>query len=189
MNERAKKILLFWFKESTMDQKFSKNDEFDEIIRKRFYSDYEKAITNKYDNWQNKPKECLALIITLDQFSRNLFRNNINAFAMDNKACSLSYRVIRKKFINEFSNEEILFSLLPLIHSEKINDHDEFYKMFDIYFKNSPKYNEARKMNILHTKIIRKFGRYPYRNKVLGRESTEGEIEYLKNNHHKFFNI
>ena len=86
MNERAKIILHFWFSESSMDERFSYNEEFDKKIKEKFFLDYQKAINNKYDEWQNHAKECLALIIMLDQFSRNLFRNNSKAFAMDTKA-------------------------------------------------------------------------------------------------------
>ena len=81
------------------------------------------------------------------------------------------------------------FMILPLIHSENLNDHKMFYKIFNTYFKNHPKYLEAKKMNSLHTDIIKRFNRYPYRNKVLCRKSTKEEIEYLNSTHHKFFNI
>ena len=86
MNERAKAILHFWFKETSMDDKFSNNELFDQKIKDNFYIDYQKAINDEYSAWQNNTKESLALIIMLDQFSRNLFRNNSKAFALDTKA-------------------------------------------------------------------------------------------------------
>ena len=125
----------------------------------------------------------------LDQFSRNLFRNNAKAFAMDTKAKLIANVAIDQNYIKELATEETLFIILPLIHSEDLSDHTHFYKIFDIYFKNHPKFNEAKKFNNIHTEIIKKFGRYPYRNKVLNRESTDEEIEYLNTTHHKFFNI
>ena len=189
MNERAEAILHFWFNESSMDERFSTNEVFDQKIKDIFFEDYKKAINNEYDEWQNHAKECLALIIMLDQFSRNLFRNNSKAFAMDAKARLIVNGAIDRSYIAELSTEEILFIILPLIHSEDLSDHMHFYKLFDTYFKDHPKFQEAKKMNNLHTDIIKKFGRYPYRNKVLGRESTEKEIEYLKSTHHNFFNI
>ena len=79
--------------------------------------------------------------------------------------------------------------ILPLIHSENLNDHIHFYKVFDICFKHHPKFQEAKKMNNIHTDIIKIFGRYPYRNEVLGRKSTKKEIKYLNTTHHKFFKI
>ena len=73
MNERARAILHFWFNESSMDERFSTNEVFDQKIKDSFFEDYEKAINNEYDKWQDNVKECLALIIILDQFSRNLY--------------------------------------------------------------------------------------------------------------------
>ena len=189
MNERAKEILNFWFLESSPKQRFSNNIDFDKKIRNKFFKDYNKAISNEYDNWQEDAKECLALIIILDQFSRNLNRKSPKAFEMDKKAKLISKKAIKNKYIEQLSENEILFMILPLIHSEEIDDHYEFHNIFDIYFKGNKKFEEAKKMNDLHTKIIKKFNRYPYRNKVLNRISSEEEIEYLKNNHHGFFNI
>ena len=189
MNERAKAILHFWFNESSTDQRFSYNAEFDQKIKEKFFLDYQKAINNEYDKWQNHAKECLALIIMLDQFSRNLFRNNNKAFAMDKKARLIANLAIDRAYIAELSNNEILFIILPLIHSENLSDHTHFYKLFNMYFNDYPKFKEAKKMNNIHTDIIKRFGRYPYRNKVLGRESTNEEVKYLNTTHHKFFNI
>ena len=189
MNERAKAILYFWFKQSSHKEKFTKNTVFDQKIRDEFFEDYQKAINNEYDQWQDKADECLALVILLDQFSRNLFRNNPKAFSMDKKARLIANEAINWNYISELSANEILFLILPLIHSEDILDHKNFYKLFDTYFKNHPKFEEAKRMNKIHTDIIKRFGRYPYRNKVLGRESTNEEMEYLNTTHHKFFKI
>ena len=189
MNERAKAILHFWFNETSMDDKFSNNELFDQKIKDNFYIDYQKAINDEYSAWQNNIKECLSLIIILDQFSRNLFRNNPKAFAMDEKARLITYEAINKSYFKELSADEVLFMILPLIHSENLSDHVRFYKVFDICFKNHPKFQQAKKMNKIHTDIIKIFGRYPYRNKVLGRKSTKEEINYLNTAHHNFFKI
>ena len=189
MNERAKAILHFWFNETSMDEKFSNNELFDQKIKDNFYADYQKAINDEYSAWKNNTKECLALIIMLDQFSRNLFRNNPKAFAMDAKARLITYEAINGGYFKELSADEVLFMILPLIHSENLSDHVRFYKVFDICFKNHPKFQQAKKMNNIHTDIIKIFGRYPYRNKVLGRKSTKEEIKYLNTTHHNFFKI
>ena len=94
MNERAKAILYFWFKQSSHKEKFKKNSTFDQKIRDKFFNDYQKAINNEYNNWQDNADECLALIILLDPFSRNLFRNNKKAFAMDNKVLQIAAKAI-----------------------------------------------------------------------------------------------
>ena len=101
MNERAKAILHFWFIETSMDDKFSNNELFDQKIKDNFYIDYQKAINDEYRAWQNNIKECLSLIIILDQFSRNLFINNHKAFAMDEKARLITYEAINKNYFKE----------------------------------------------------------------------------------------
>ena len=83
--ENAQNILNFWFNESLPEELFRQKDSFDKKIRDKFFNDYEKAILNEYDDWQDEPKSCLALIILLDQFSRNLFRNDKKAFEQDHK--------------------------------------------------------------------------------------------------------
>ena len=79
MKERAKAILDFWFVESSPEELFKRSEDFDQKIRNRFMCDYEKAIDNQYEDWQDDPDSCVALIILLDQFSRNLFRDDKQA--------------------------------------------------------------------------------------------------------------
>ena len=86
MNSRAEFILDFWFNQTSQEKRFKRNNSFDQEIRDKFFKDYELAKNNEYDSWQDNPKECLALIILLDQFSRNLFRDNKQAFDLDLKA-------------------------------------------------------------------------------------------------------
>ena len=83
MNERAKAILDFWFIKSTMEDWFKKDDIYDQKIKSLFFTDLKKAINNEYDEWQDTAEECVSLVILLDQFSRNLFRNTSNSFAQD----------------------------------------------------------------------------------------------------------
>ncbi len=189
MDKRAKKILEFWFLESSSEEKFSRNDEFDRKIKDNFYLDYQKAIENKYDDWQDNAEECLALIILLDQFSRNLFRNNNRAFAMDKKARIIAKKAISNKYHISLPNNQILFIFLPLMHSEELNDQIYCSELIDKFLKDNLNYEEIKKFSKIHLEIIKKFGRFPYRNKVLHREGTIEENEYLKSNHHNFFNV
>ncbi|PPR50310.1 MAG: hypothetical protein CFH15_00635, partial [Alphaproteobacteria bacterium MarineAlpha5_Bin5] len=85
MNERAKAILDFWYIQSSIKDWFTKNNEYDEKIKIFFFEDFQKAIKNEYDEWQDNPEECVALVILLDQFSRNLYRNSEKAFSQDYK--------------------------------------------------------------------------------------------------------
>ena len=189
MNERAKTILNFWFKQTSNKKRFSKNEAFDQKIRNSFLGDYQKATNNEYDNWQNNVDECLALIILLDQFSRNLFRNNSKAFSMDNKAQQIAIGAIKKKYHENLAQNKIIFIFLPFMHSEKLNDQVYCGKLIDTYLKKHSDYKDIKKYAQLHEDIIKKFERFPYRNKVLKRKSTKKEQEYLNLVHHDFFNI
>ena len=189
MNERAKIILDFWFVESSPEEQFNSNDDFDKKIKDLFFEDYQNAITNKYDHWQNNAEECLALIILLDQFSRNLFRNNFKAFAMDYKALIIAKNAIDKGYHKILSNNQKLFIFLPLMHSEELNDQLFCSKLIDDYLRDNSDYKEIKKSSKIHLVIIKKFGRFPYRNKVLKRENSIEENEYLNSTHYSFFNI
>ena len=101
MNERAKKILEFWFIKSSIKDWFEKNDNFDKKIRDLFFEDYEQAINNEYDDWQDNSNECVALVILLDQFSRNLFRNNKKAFHQDYKTRLIVNEAVDRGYLEE----------------------------------------------------------------------------------------
>ena len=189
MNERAKAILHFWFKKTSHKERFNKNKVLDQKITVRFFKDYIKAANNEYDHWQNHFDECLALIILLDQFSRNLFRNNGKAFAMDNKARHIATKAINQEYHNKLKQDQIMFLFLPFMHSEELSDQIYCGKLINNYFKNNPSYEEAKKFSSLHQNIIRQFKRFPYRNKVLCRKSTKEEEQYLNSTYHDFFNI
>lgn len=189
MNERAKAILNFWFVESGMKDWFSQNYEFDNKIRTRFSKDLNNAINNEYDEWQDTSEECVALVILLDQFSRNLFRNSSKAFLMDNKARTIARNAIKKKYHKIIPNNQLLFIFLPFMHSEELNDQFYCNELIDNYLKDNPQYKEIKKFSKLHKDIIKKFGRFPYRNKVMKRINTKEEDEYLNSNHYDFFNI
>ena len=179
MNIKAKKILDFWFVETPDEKKFKKDLKFDQVIKNKFLNDYELAIQNKLDSWQDTARGCLALIILLDQFSRNLFRESGKAFDQDEKSRSVLLKIIANNFLDEMNENERLFALLPLIHSENISDHEKAYKLMKKYLKNHSELEKIKKFWLDHTAPIKKFGRYPHRNKVLNRVSSKNEIEFL----------
>ena len=180
MNERAKKILEFWFIKSSINDWFEKKIEFDKKIRENFWKDYERAVNNEYDDWQDNPKECVALVILLDQFSRNLFRNSDKAFKQDYKSRLITNEAVDRGYLEELELDEIQFLLLPLIHSEDINDHIFGHKLIDTYLKKHGQYDLIKRAWNDHTIPIKKFGRYPHRNKILERKSTSEEEIFLK---------
>ena len=179
MNLRAEIILDFWFNQTPAEKRFKRDETFDNEIKEKFLKDYNQAKSNEYDDWLGSPRECLALIILLDQFSRNLFRDKKEAFELDHKARLAVNESVYSGYLDELNNSERLFFLLPLIHSEEIIDHEMAYYLLDKYLKDHSGLVDIKKFWQDHTKAIRKFHRYPHRNTILGRESTLEEIEFL----------
>jgi len=180
MHKRALEILDFWFKETPTKKRFQKHEGFDKEIRDKFLKDYELASTNEYDDWQDSPLGCLALVILFDQFSRNMFRNDKKAFEQDQKTRLIVNDAVYAGFLENMDENQRFFMLLPLIHSEEITDHEMAYHLLDKYLKDYSGLVDIKKFWKDHTKAIRKFHRYPHRNEVLGRNSTLEEIEFLK---------
>ncbi len=170
----ATEIIQFWFEESRPKQRFSKDPEFDDLIRARFAEAHQLAQRGLLYTWRDHPLDSLAEVIVLDQFSRSLYRESPLAFASDALALVLAQEAIRKKFDSELEADEKAFLYMPFMHSESAHNHEIAMTLFDQpglkdYF------NSARR----HKEIIDRFGRYPHRNKILGRESTEEELKFL----------
>ena len=180
MSLEIKKILDFWFVETSDEKKFKKDLKFDKIIKDRFSSNYELAIQNKLDSWHDSARGCLALIILFDQFSRNLFRESGKAFEQDEKSKSVLLKIIANNFLDEMNENERLFALLPFIHSENISDHKKAYELMEKHLINHPGLGKIKKFWSDHTTAIKRFGRYPHRNKFLNRVSSNDEIEFLR---------
>jgi uncharacterized protein (DUF924 family) len=192
MNDRpetalpAREILDFWFGESNSpefgkSQKkwFEKNLEFDSEVRSRFLSQYELAVSGQLDSWQDSARECLALIIILDQFSRNMFRGTPQAFAADSKALIAAEKTVKNKFDRVLLPVQRWFIYLPFEHSENIENQQKSVELFSQLggdSENEMVIDYAR----WHLEIIDRFGRFPHRNQILGRETTPEEAEFLK---------
>ncbi len=180
MSSRIDEILNFWFQKITPEQRFKKDEDLDHEIKNNFLIDYENASLNIYDDWQDTPEGCLALVILLDQFSRNLFRNNPKSFSQDTKARLLVIEGVDRQYLDELELTERLFYLLPLIHSEEIQDHIYVQQLGELFLKGHPNYEGIKKSWDDHTKVIKRFGRYPHRNSNLDRPSTPEEIKFLQ---------
>ena len=180
ITKNAQNILDFWFIESLPEELFRQKDSFDKKINDRFFNDYEKATINEYDDWQDEPKSSLALIILLDQFSRNLFRNHKKAFEQDHKCRLIVNEAIDRGDLEALSINEKLFFLLPLLHSEEISDHTYVHNLSNTHLKEHPQIVLIKSSWKNHTDVIKRFKRYPHRNKVLDRQSSSEEMEFLK---------
>jgi len=177
----ADKILSFWFGEPLEMRKvwFAKDPAFDAEIRSRFLNTYEQAAADQLDAWSNSPKSCLALIIVLDQFPRNLFRGEARSFATDAKALKIAKSAIAQNFDQQVPPLQRFFFYLPLEHSENLDDQNESVRRFQA-FENSPELRQTYDYAVRHRAVIQQFGRFPHRNRMLDRSSTSAEIEFLK---------
>ncbi|OSI11443.1 hypothetical protein BWD10_00265 [Neisseria zoodegmatis] len=168
-------VLDFWFDEQNRPFWFSKSDEFDAEIRSRFADVWRQAAYSELYSWRDTLHGRLAEIIVLDQFSRNLFRDSPMAFAQDNMAVALAQEAVQQPGFAGMESSERHFMLMPLMHSESRAIHEQALAWFERY--TTP---HALEFEIKHKVIIDRFGRYPHRNAVLGRESTEEEITFLQ---------
>jgi len=168
-NVTSQDVLEFWFSSAQKSLWYAKDEKFDADIRQRFLPTYEAAYAGELDEWRSTPESLLALIILLDQFPRNMFRGSPRAFASDAYALRLTKEGIERGFHGSLRGAQLDFFLLPLMHSESLTDHDLLTQLG--YGGN----RYARQ----HRKIIARFGRFPHRNEMLGRESTADEASYL----------
>ena len=168
-------VLKFWFEELSPQQWFKQSDQVDNTIRTKFLDIHNKAAAGELHNWRNDAKGSLAEIIVLDQFSRNLYRGTPKAFAQDGMALVLAQEAISKGFDEDLSTDEVPFLYLPFMHSESLMIHE---RAVELYTALGQEMNLEFEMK--HKAIIERFGRYPHRNEILGRESTLEEIEFLK---------
>lgn len=177
-------VLLFWFGGPSEQGKrhkswFEKDPAFDREIRNRFLPLYEKAASGGLAHWKERPADCLALIVVLDQFPRNMFRGTARAFAADPLALDAARHAVARGFDKTLEPVKRMFVYLPFEHSENIEDQLAACALFEP-LKASPETADAYQYAVAHCEIIRRFGRFPHRNAVLGRASTAEEIEFLK---------
>ena len=166
-------VLDFWFVECEPADWFKKSEEFDHEIRSRFLETYEAIVAWETTEWRRSAKGRLAEIIVLDQFSRNMFRDDAKAFVSDALAVELAKEAM--SLWDEFSIQERSFVVMPFMHSESLAVHDWAAKRFD-----EPGLERRKKYELMHREIIERFGRYPHRNHVLGRTSTPEEEAFLQ---------
>lgn len=184
--KRAQEILDFWFGPELSPQFgkpqkswFIKSESFDQSIRDRFLDSYEAASQGQLDSWQNNPKSCLALLIILDQFSRNLFRHSPQAFQCDPHALKITKKAISQGFDQQLLPVERWFYYLPFEHSESIKDQEKSLELWQT-LQGNPDSQSSIEYAFRHAEVIQKFGRFPHRNQILNRKNTPAETEFLK---------
>ncbi len=190
---RIDSILAFWFKQRElsapqidrrMDVWFSEDPVLDAEIQREFAEDVERASEGQLNHWANKPRGRLALILLLDQFRRNIYRNTPKAFEMDQAALKLCVEGAMSKKDQGLAPIERVFFYMPLQHAESRKVQAKSCELYNKLAEAvSPTYRETfstiAQFAELHRDIIDQFGRFPHRNKLLGRENTREEDEYL----------
>ena len=191
--QRIDAIIAFWFKEHAlsapqidrrMDIWFGEDEVFDLECKKDFSDDIDQASAGELDHWAEQSHGRLALILLLDQFRRNIYRNTADAFALDAAALKLCVEGAMEKKDKGLTPIEQAFFYMPLQHSESPKVQQKavaiFYRLAEAV---SPTYRETfetmAQFAELHHDIVQRFGRFPHRNKLLGRENTPEEDEYL----------
>ena len=171
----ADSIITFWFETIEPKAWWTKDAAFDRLLKDQFGVLHTQAIAGGLVDWRKTAQGRLAEIIILDQFSRNIYRNTARAFAYDDMALGLAKDAVNNDAQSELQVKQRAFLYMPFMHSESLNDHKRAMELFK-----EPGLEGNLDAEKRHLAIIKRFNRYPHRNEILGRESTEEEVEFLK---------
>lgn len=168
-------IIDYWYSDRIKQYWFSSTPELDEEIRNNYEEIWRLAKRGGLNSWKESPEGCLALAIILDQFPLNMFRGKPQSFETEEKAIEVTIYAINHNYDEKIEKEKLSFLIMPLMHSENIKDQDLSIYLFK-------KHNLTSNLSFAehHRNIVKEFGRFPHRNKILGRESTNEELEYLE---------
>ena len=188
MDPEINRTLSYWFDGPETNQKwYMGGAKVDAEIKDQFSGLVEKARASQLTAWTEQPKGTLALIVLLDQFSRNLFRGSPDSFSADSMAVEIAIKGIAKGFDREVPSIQQAFFYMPLMHDERLLSQIASVALFEAAASRCDAGSDASnvlqgniKYGKIHRDVILKFGRYPSRNKILGRESTAEEIQYLE---------
>jgi len=194
-NESAERVLQLWFgdlaEDGTVDAAHSqrwwkKDPDFDAEIRNRFAGLLASAASGDLDSWQADPRSALAFVILCDQLSRNMYRDTADAFAFDAIALKASRAALEAGHDQKLPDLQAYFLFMPFMHSERLGDQRECIRLFEERAEQAAPGSRVREMlangahyGRRHMEIIERFGRFPHRNQVLGRESTAEEVAFL----------
>jgi uncharacterized protein (DUF924 family) len=171
----SRDVLDFWFEETDESKWFSNDLRFDALVVERFAALHERASRCLLFEWRGHPQGRLAEIIVLDQFSRNMFRGSPRSFAQDPLALVLAQEAVAAGADAELEPARRAFLYMPFMHSEALEIHDAGLPLF-----RSLGSENTLSFALRHRSIIERFGRYPHRNELLGRPSTDAEREFLQ---------
>ncbi|WP_225931275.1 DUF924 family protein [Leptolyngbya sp. 7M] len=179
-NLQIQAILSFWFgnppEAASYEQRrkvwFGKQPEFDAEIRQKFVTIYKQAAAGELDAWQQSPAGCLALVVVLDQFSRNMFRDTPQAFATDAKALQIAQQAVAQGFDQQLAPIQRIFLYLPFEHSENLADQHQSVELTRQLSAEAPELADVFDYAVRHQDVIERFGRFPHRNRIQMPESA-----------------
>lgn len=178
-------VLDFWFGRKDdpgygrfRDEWFQKDETFDREVTDRFGALYEEAAAGGLDGWREGAEGCLALVIALDQFPRNMFRGDARAHATDEKALGAAKYAVERGLDRELPPFQRMFLYMPFMHAEDPEDQRRSVELFE-KLAAEPGAPDVREYAVGHHEIVDRFGRFPHRNAILGRETTPEEAEFL----------
>lgn len=178
MDITAKKIIAFWYAPQVAKHWFASTPELDAEIRERFQALWEGAAVGELDHWQEDPEGCLALAIVLDQFPLNMFRDQPKRFSTETKAIQVARHAVDEGLDRRITAKRLAFLYMPFMHSEALADQELSVRLFS-----KTGLEQNRKFALHHKGIVERFGRFPHRNAILGRVSTEEEATWLASDH------
>jgi uncharacterized protein (DUF924 family) len=183
-SETVARVIAFWFGEpgsplegQPRKEWFVQDDAFDQAIAERFIEEMDAAAEGRLDDLMESPLGCVTLVILLDQFPRNVFRDSPAAFACDQQARTVTRHALEQGFDTELKPVHRLFLYMPLEHSESLLDQDASLELFRQIGN-----EEWLEFAVKHRDLIARFNRFPHRNAVLGRRSTPEEEAFLREN-------
>ena len=186
MPSEADEVLDFWFGREGEDDHgefrdawFRKDPAFDEEVRERFGGLYERAAAGELDGWREDARSCLALVICLDQFPRNMFRGDGHTHATDAKALETAKYAVERALDRELPPLQRMFLYMPFMHSENLEEQERSVELFE-RLAEKPGAPDVTSYAVGHKEIVERFGRFPHRNEILGRQTTPEEAEFLK---------
>jgi uncharacterized protein (DUF924 family) len=185
-SSEADEVLAFWFGREGepgygefRDAWFTKDPTFDEAVRERFGDLYRRAAAGELDGWREEAESCLALVICLDQFPRNMFRGDAQTHATDDKALETARYAVERALDRELPPFQRMFLYMPFMHSEDLADQQRSVELFELLAE-KPGAPDVTSYAVGHKEIVERFGRFPHRNAILGRETTPEEAEFLE---------
>jgi uncharacterized protein (DUF924 family) len=171
---QALEVLDFWFADGMDKRWFRATPAFDAEVRRRFVERWRQAADGELDAWAASARGALALVIVLDQFPLNMFRGQPESFSTEARAVAVARGAIERGFDRVLAPRQVAFLYMPLMHSEELADQDDAVALFE-----AAGLADNLRFARHHRDLVRRFGRFPHRNAILGRESTPEEVAYL----------